>query len=157
MITKGVIESIDFLSNTCTVRLPVFEGTSGVPVVLPATFSIVPGLYNVYKPGDIVFTGFENNALNKPIVLGKLFVDGNSESTADGSLACGTLTAKQATLPLGTKLDYSKDPNNASVLGSTTVGTIGDLVIQVQKLEERVTALETLMAEVQANLGIGIT
>lgn len=157
MLTKGIIESVDFLSNTSTVRLPIFEGTSGVPVMLPATISIVPGLYNAYKQGDVVFVGFENNALNKPVILGKLFIDNVTESTADGSLVCGTLSTKQATLPIGTKLDYSKDADIASVLNTTTINTIGDLVTQVQKLEERVTTLETLMLEAQASLGIGIT
>lgn len=150
MITKGIIESIDFLSNTCMVRLPIFEGTTKIPAVLPATFSITPGTYS-YKQADIVYVGFENNALNRPIVLGKLFIDSKTEADTSGTITCGTLTVKeQATLPISTKIEYTKDPDTANLLGSTSITAIGDLITYVQALEDRVSTLETLMNEVRA-------
>ena len=73
MIVKGLIKTIDFTDNSCTVRLPLFEtAASQGEVVLPATILIQPGMYNGYAEGDVVFVDFENDTLSRPIVIGKL-------------------------------------------------------------------------------------
>ena len=62
MVTKGIITSIDFLSNTCNVRIPLFEdaGTRN-DVELQAIFSIQPGQFNGYKINDVVLQFVECN------------------------------------------------------------------------------------------------
>ena len=45
-----------------------------------AQINIVPGIYNSYKTGDIVFIGFEENKMELPVILGKLFVSASDEA-----------------------------------------------------------------------------
>ena len=54
MLAKGVINSINFSSNTCKVRIPQFETVNSDPIILDATISITPGIYNGYKENDVV-------------------------------------------------------------------------------------------------------
>ena len=55
MLTKGIIKSINYESNEGTVRVPLFETASQhEEFVSDAVFSIVPGIYNSYKVGDVV-------------------------------------------------------------------------------------------------------
>ena len=73
MITKGIIRSINKAGNRCIVRMPLFEtASSSAPVEAEALISITPGFYNNLFVGDIVFLSFEENALEKPIIIGKL-------------------------------------------------------------------------------------
>jgi hypothetical protein len=108
MIVKGLIKSINFSDNSCRVRLPVFEtAASQGEVVVKAIMSIQPGLYNGYNEGDVVFVDFENNRLNQPIVVGKLYLGSAKETTAkaSGSLSISNLkVSSNATLPIDTKL-----------------------------------------------------
>ena len=84
MIVKGLIKSINFSDNSCQVRLPVFEtAASQGEVVVKAIMSIQPGLYNGYNEGDVVFVDFENNRLNQPVVVGKLYLGSAKETTAN--------------------------------------------------------------------------
>ena len=74
MITKGLIRSINRAGNRCVVRLPLFEtASSTTPVEIEALISITPGMYNNLFVNDVVFVAFEENALEKPIVVGKLY------------------------------------------------------------------------------------
>ena len=74
MITKGIIMSINRNKNKCSVRMPLFESASSVgPVIIEALISHPPGVYNNLFKDDIVFVSFEENALEKPIVIGKMY------------------------------------------------------------------------------------
>ena len=54
MVCKGIIQSIDYLENTCSVRLPIFESAGGGDMaVTTAIFSIIPGAANGYKENDV--------------------------------------------------------------------------------------------------------
>ncbi len=85
MITKGVIQSVNRKGNKCAVQLPLFEtaATTG-PVVIDALINIPPGVYNSYFVGDVVFVSFEENALEKPIVIGKMYRNANFEKNTPG-------------------------------------------------------------------------
>jgi hypothetical protein len=54
MITKGIIKSIDYNGNTCTVRVPFFETANNDEIISTAPISNTPGSYNGYKVDDIV-------------------------------------------------------------------------------------------------------
>ena len=85
MITKAVIQSINLPRNRCKVRMPLFETASSTkPVEATAIISITPGIYNNLNVGDIVLVAFEENALEKPIIIGKLFTNASNEGAIPG-------------------------------------------------------------------------
>lgn len=93
MIIKGIVESTAGVSgeaytaadNKLLVRLPTFETAGSSQEVLTyATVCKQPGSDIFYKPGDVVFVGFESNNLDKAIILGKLQL--NAAMSGDGGL-----------------------------------------------------------------------
>ena len=85
MITKALIQSINQAGNRCIVRMPLFETASNSkPVVAEALVNIAPGVFNNLSVGDVVFVGFEENSLDKPIILGKLFRGATTENNIRG-------------------------------------------------------------------------
>lgn len=108
MITEAEIISIDYTSNNCTVRIPLFEhaGFSGITSIR-AFFAIQPGVYNGYKVGDLVFVSFERNKPDLPIILGKIYRGASVEATlSGGTIIASDLIAKNTVkLPLDTTID----------------------------------------------------
>ena len=85
MVTKGLITSINRAGNRCVVRLPLFEtASSSVPVEIEALINITPGMFNNLFVNDVVFVAFEENALEKPIVIGKLYTGAPKENNTPG-------------------------------------------------------------------------
>jgi hypothetical protein len=85
LITKAIIQNVDYTGNKCLVRIPLFEtASSKSEVEVTALINIPPGIFNNLYPGDIVFVGFEENAIEKPIILGKLYRGANFETNARG-------------------------------------------------------------------------
>lgn len=82
MVTKAIVQSINANGTRCVVRMPLFETSSNsAPVEVEALVNIAPGIYNNLVVGDVVFVAFEENKLEKPVVIGKLFrgaeIEGN--------------------------------------------------------------------------------
>lgn len=75
MITKGDIVEIDYLTNTCEVRIPIFETPAKAQekVIMTATIILPPGVSNGYVAGDKVYVGFVDNSMSSPTVLGLLY------------------------------------------------------------------------------------
>ena len=74
MITKAIIQSINAAGNRCVVQMPIFQTAANPnPVTAEALINITPGLFNNLAVGDVVFIAFEENAIEKPIIIGKLF------------------------------------------------------------------------------------
>jgi len=119
MLAKGIIDSIDFSSNTCIVRIPQFETANSDPIILSATFSITPGMYNGYKENDVVWVAFENNRLEHPVVIGKLFLGTEKENKDPrGTINCMiSTTSQKANIPQDTVLtnEVSDDIPNTQV------------------------------------------
>lgn len=109
MLTKAIIQSINATGTRCVVRMPLFETAANPnPVVAEALVNITPGLFNNLAVGDIVFIAFEENAIEKPIILGKLFCGGNTEyNIKGGGGVLDTLKVRSsATIPAATLFDY---------------------------------------------------
>ena len=85
MITKAIIQSINADGTRCTVRMPLFETSAySAPIEAEALVNITPGIFNNLAVGDRVFIAFEENAIEKPIILGKLFRGAEIEGTIRG-------------------------------------------------------------------------
>jgi hypothetical protein len=111
MITKGyVIKKSTESPNKYSVRIPIFEST-GIGLntnglnssIYDCTLSHNPGTYEALIPGDCVFISFEDNNYAKPIILGKLFVNVEEESSGYQYNTDLKVTHK-ATLPIDTTI-----------------------------------------------------
>lgn len=135
MLTKGEIEAINFENNTCTVRIPIFEGAGNMQKVsILALISTPPCEDMGYSVGDIVFVTFAENSLNKPVVLGKLLqppkFQNLNNSTTVGKVSCNKLVVGDScSLPTSTQLIAN---GLQSSMDNTGFGTIQDLINQVK-------------------------
>ena len=109
MITKGIIiETINtkklsgLSSNKYKVRIPLFE-SAGVSTIYVTDACLCYGsqLDLDIKVGDVVFISFEDNELDKPIILGKLYCDKNLQQDSTGYMMTNPdLTDKVSQLQL---------------------------------------------------------
>ena len=144
MIIKGILKTIDYNNNSCTVRLPLFEASnSSGEVVLPAIFMNQPGMFNGYNEGDVVFVDFENNKLDSPIIIGKLYLGSEKEAlnSHKSGLKVSSLTVdSNATLPLDTKLVFSHPSSEAPVdKGLASYKSIIDIIKALHTTEATLT------------------
>ena len=143
MLTKGLILNIDYNDHYCNVRIPLFETAGNLQIVsVKATICTTPGIYNGYKEGDIVFVAFEDNELNEPVIIGKLYTDANTEKNASSAISCNTLYAKNLTLPLTTKIESDNTLKNLIDGGGMSYPDIGAIIDQLQALSAKVAELE---------------
>ena len=99
MITKGIILERIIGTNTYYVRIPYLE-TSGVSASrLVATVSDNPAISEEYKVDDVVYVSFEEHQANKPVIIGKLYIEGSGHR---GS-------ANFESLSVSTKVDLPKN------------------------------------------------
>jgi hypothetical protein len=85
LLTKAIIKSINATGTRCTVEMPLFRSASSTaPIEAEALINVTPGVFNGLAVGDVVFIAFEENALEKPIILGKLFRGANIEGSIRG-------------------------------------------------------------------------
>lgn len=147
MVTRGQIVDIDLGTNTCLVRIPIFETSgTGEKALLTATIAIPPGVHTGYQRGDVVFLTFCDNTLSLPIVIGKLYLGAAEELKAHkqvGWVGCSELeveTGGSAQLPLS-KTHIINDTANSDY-GDTT---LLDLVNRIQTLEATVQQLRNTL------------
>ena len=163
MIVKGIIKSIDYTGNTCTVRIPVFESAANEnEVVVPATLSTLPGIYNGYKEEDVVFITFENNDYDMPIVIGKLYLGvENEKNDPRGAIVCNNITAAQPiSIPISSQLTLDNDPQHSTIVGVDngidSYKSIADLAKNLQKQDEKIGSLSVKVIDDGENLGAEI-
>lgn len=148
MITKGIIQTIDSTTNAYNVRVPIFEGAGNKhAVVLTATAAINPGHFAGYQQNDVVFIGFENNDINSPVILGKLYLGAQNETTPRGIVHCENLKIySEAELPLNTRFSMIQQVADNPV----TCNSLSDLVQLVQKQQLQIEELTKLIEQLQA-------
>lgn len=89
MITKGIIEEI-LSPYSARVRLPIFDSIKDAQNSVStgnlrvASICSLPNCTNLLGVGDIVFVGFEDDDLGKPVILGNLVKE--QPSTANPSI-----------------------------------------------------------------------
>lgn len=110
MITKGYIVEILRENNKFNVRIPFFETASmrsfdekSSSVIYESTLCYQPGNLNSYNVGDCVFVGFEDNQLEKPIILGKLYL-GEEKKATNYQFASSLKVEEKTILPNDTKI-----------------------------------------------------
>lgn len=139
MITKAIIISINGAGNRCIVRMPLFEtASSSSPVEAEALINITPGLFNNLAIGDVVFVSFEENALEKPIILGKLFKGATTENNIRGGMGIlDTLKVNSAaTIPSSTLFEFPAK-NSAEYKDLNTPKKIADYLKWLEKLTKK--------------------
>lgn len=115
MITKAIVQSINANGTRCIVRMPLFETASSTSrIEAEALVSVSPGVFNGLVVGDIVFVTFEENALEKPIIIGKLFKGANTEGNIRGGGGIfNTLKVNSAaTIPSSTLFVFPQGKQN---------------------------------------------
>jgi hypothetical protein len=137
VLTKAIIQSIDYTKNMCRVRIPLFENASrNVNMIeADAQITIVPGIYNSYKTGDIVFIGFEENKMEAPVILGKLFVSASAEAGSYRGNVSGNSLAitDSAQLPHSTLFNFDKISQNSTLYKDlNTPKKLADSILNLQ-------------------------
>ena len=115
LVTKAIVQSINANGTRCKVRMPLFESAGNNSIIeANALVNITPGIFNNLAVGDIVFVAFEENALEKPIIIGKLFKGADIEATArSGGGVFNTLKVNSdATLPATTLFSFPTGMQN---------------------------------------------
>lgn len=123
MLTKAII--LDrLLDNHYLVRVPVLESPNDLEMSkVEATLAHVPGIVESYKTGDVVMVGFEDHNPYKPIILGKLYLQ-DEEDTSRGHAELEALDVKE-------KVSL---PNNLTI-GGKTFTNVSEFFEYLQDLE----------------------
>jgi hypothetical protein len=96
--------------------MPLFEtASSSTPVMAEALINITPGVFNNIEIDDVVFVGFEENAIEKPIILGKLFKGAQTEAEirGGGGIFDTIKVTTTATLPATTNYSFPNSIGSA--------------------------------------------
>lgn len=163
MTTKAIILERILNTNTYYVRVPYLE-TSGIKEGRQiATLSCEPSISESYMPGDVVMVTFEDHKPDKPIIMGRLYVD---DLGARGSANFESLSVKsKVILPedvkvgnkdlmqLLNKVENNPISNNDSGVspsptGDVNWGSIGGTLSNQTDLQN---ALNTKQAVIDAN------
>lgn len=109
MIQKAIIESI-IDDYSVKIRIPKYDKmyTDGLTYDELSTGIIcsVPGTNISYSVNDIVLVGFENDEIGKPVVLGLLYTDKESDSSINVPQVSNTLKEVESTLNEITNRQY---------------------------------------------------
>lgn len=146
MITKAIVQSINSAGTKCRVRMPLFEtSASASHVEAEALVNIAPGMFNNLEVGDRVLIGFEENAIEKPIILGKLFMGASVESAVKGGGGVfDTIKVNsEAILPASTSFTFPK----ASQKDYKDLKTPKQMADYIKSLESRIAVLERLLGD----------
>jgi hypothetical protein len=113
MVLQAIIESLDYVNNTCTVNIPALQlNPNASPVIRTAVTASTPGIIHGYKVGDRVWVGFINGQPEYPVVLGKLTSSSTALDAGGTFKGQSIVVSDSATLPstinfTGVDADYN--------------------------------------------------
>ena len=142
MVTKGIIKSIDLTGNTCKVHMPFFETAGNDPIIATAIISNTPGSYNGYKVGDVVLVAFEDNNLDTPVVMGKLYLGAEKEKADPRGVLNveESSTSKKAALPADSVLTSKVDSNVTNT--AAPFGSLSSIANELNTLNTNVDQMD---------------
>jgi hypothetical protein len=114
----------------------LFETASSTTTVeIEALVSITPGMFNNLFVNDVVFVSFEENALEKPIIIGKLYKGASIENdTPGGAGILDTLTVRTSgSLPAATTTFVYYGDNKEEYENFKTPKKIADYIKWLEK------------------------
>lgn len=103
ILTKGIIVQTPSDNNIFRVEIPLMGDNTTNEAIFNAVMSGPPGSYNGYEVGDVVIVHFEDEELNNPIILGKLFT-GIPENNSAYILANQLKVTNNVELPANTTI-----------------------------------------------------
>ena len=136
MVTKGIIRSINRAGNRCVVRLPLFEtASSTTPIEIEALVNITPGMFNNLFVDDVVFVAFEENALEKPIIIGKLYTSSTNENNTRGGAGVldSMVVRTSASLPAATTAFVFQGETSGEYVDLKTPKKMADYIKWLEK------------------------
>lgn len=81
MLLKGII--VGYNGNKYKVRIPTFEVAGNAQkYIVDATVAYEPGNIKGLLIDDVVYVGFENNDIDRPVILGKLLTNNEEKASA---------------------------------------------------------------------------
>lgn len=113
MITRAIINKIDYESNKIRVRIPIYDGAQNSQGSTSdddlswASVMCLPGLTIDYEVGDIVIVGFEDDDIGKPIILGYLKLANGESDKAKISANLASLVVNDS-LSTSTNVKFGK-------------------------------------------------
>lgn len=128
-MVKGIIEKVES-RYLYRVRIPVYHKVENTPGAvetedLPtAPVCTLPGLDLIYRVGDVVWIGFENDEIGLPVILGILYRQDDVISTSD--IHCDSIEVL----------------SNAKLPIATTIGNVGNGIQTIPNLIDRVDTLQ---------------
>ena len=133
MITKAIITELPNKDNLFKVWIPVFDKNLDNKYISEAVLCYNTSDLSAYNINDVVYVGFEDNYLSKPIILGRLFI---TKDDVLRELDCEKLKVNtQATLPMDTKVGNTSLGDivkNINMLNNQPLGGYPDMpVVQV--------------------------
>lgn len=141
MITRGYItEKLSVDSSKVMVRLPIFETANNNeanihnPFEVEASIMMTPGNFLGYNVGDTVIVGFEDNDYSKPIILGKLFISVEENSTVKEVIDQVSVKST-AVLPENTSIGKVSPKDIAALSG---INTSGNLAQQLKYILDKI-------------------
>ena len=137
MITLATITKINRVGKLeITVRVPIFD-SPGVTEYSNISCSLCqsPAEIDGYNVGDVVYVGFEDNRIDRPIILGKLRTDLNATPSSTSTLSTNSLVVSdKAYLPADTTVGGISLLAFKSAINNTKY--LGDYVEQLKKIKE---------------------
>ena len=120
MITKAIIKRLYTTEdNHYIIYIPFLRKANmdEKDATLEATALCISGINNEYKIDDVVYISFEDNKINKPVILGKLFTINENKDEITTTITART----QETLEL------NKLPVN-TIIGETNIKSLKDKI-----------------------------
>ena len=141
MITKGIVEEIRD-TYYALVRLPIYNGVPIASNSTPdkdlnvATLCALPNTHPNLQVGDVVFVGFEDNDMGKPIILGCLYCENSSNSSA-------SITLNSLEVLVDSHLSAETEIGNTTAIDIQNLShTSGNLQAQINLLKDDIEKLK---------------